>query len=79
MNNPLMGGMPQVTGPMAKVQQLMTQVNQFAQTFRGNPQEQVQQMMNSGKVTQERFNWAHQQAVEAQRQIQQFQQMMGVK
>lgn len=79
MNNPLMGGMPQVTGPMAKVQQLMTQVNQFAQTFRGNPQEQVQQMMNSGRVTQERFNWAHQQAVEAQRQIQQFQQMMGGK
>ena len=79
MNNPLMGGTPQMNGPLANVQRLMNQLQQFSQTFSGNPQQQVQQMINSGKVSQERLNWAHQQAVDAQRQIQQFKQMMGNK
>lgn len=79
MNNPLVGGAPQISGPMANAQKLMNQVQQFAQAFKGDPRQQVQQMMNSGKLTQERFNWAHQQAVEAQRQFQQLQQMMGGK
>ena len=79
MSNPLMGGAPKPTGPMANMQRFMNQFQQFAQSFKGNPQEQVQQMMNSGKVSQERFNWAHQQAIEAQKQMQQFQQMLNRK
>lgn len=69
MSNPLMGGRPQVGGPMGNIQQLMQQFNQFRQSFQGNPQQQIQQLMNSGKVSQEKYNWAYQQA-------QQFQKMM---
>lgn len=77
MINPLIGGKAQKPNPMSNFQQMMQQFNQFMQTFSGNPQEQVQQMMNSGKVTQEKLNWAHQQALDYQKQLQQFQKMMG--
>lgn len=72
MNNPLVGGTPQMTGTMGNMQQLMQQFNQFRQTFQGNPQQQVQQLMNSGKVSQQDYNRAYQMA-------QQFQRMMGGK
>lgn len=72
MNNPLMGGQPQGIGPMGNIQRLMQQYNQFKQSFQGNPQQQIQQLMNSGKVSQQQYNWAYQQA-------QQFQKMMGGK
>lgn len=48
----------------------MSRFNQFRQNFKGNPQEQVQQMLNSGKVSQEQYNRAVQMA-------QQFQRMLG--
>lgn len=72
MNNPLVGGAPQMGGPMGNIQRLMQQFNQFRQTFQGNPQQQIQQLMNSGKVSQQQYNQAYQMA-------QQFQQMMGGK
>jgi len=72
MNNPLVGGTPQMGGPMGNFQQLMQQFNQFRQTFKGDPQQQVQQLMNSGKVSQQAYNQAYQMA-------QQFQRMMGGK
>lgn len=72
MNNPLVGGTPQMGGPMGNIQQIMQQFNQFRQSFQGNPQQQIQQLMNSGKVSQQDYNRAYQMA-------QQFQQMMGGK
>lgn len=61
--NPLyqmMGGnMPPI------VQQFM----QFKQTFRGDPQQQIQQLLNSGKVTQEQYNQAVQQAKALQQML----------
>ena len=72
MNNPLMGGMPQVTGPMANVQQFMQRFNQFRQSFQGDPRQQVQDWLNSGKISQTQYNHAYQMA-------QQFQQMMNGK
>ena len=72
MNNPLMGGAPQTSGAMGNVQQLMQRFNQFRQTFQGDPRQQVQQLLNSGKVSQTQYNNAYQMA-------QQFQRMMGGK
>lgn len=72
MNNPLMGGATQMNGPMGNMQQLMQQFNQFRQSFQGNPQQQIQQLMNSGKVSQSAYNDAYQKAM-------QFQRMMGGK
>lgn len=43
---------------MQKIQQF----NQFRQQYQGNPQQAVQEMLNSGKITQEQYNAAVQQA-----------------
>lgn len=51
---------------------IMQRFQQFRQNFRGNPQEQVQQLLNSGKVSQAQYNQAVQLA-------QQFQRMFGGK
>ena len=72
MNNPLMGGMPQMGGGFGNIQQMMQRFQQFRQSFQGDPRQQVQQMLNSGQVSQEKYNQAYQMA-------QQFQKMMGGK
>lgn len=35
---------------------LIQQFNQFRANFNGNPQQQVQQLLSSGKMSQEQFN-----------------------
>lgn len=35
---------------------------QFKQSFKGNPQQQIQQMLNSGRITQQQYNQAVQKA-----------------
>lgn len=46
---------------------VMQRFQQFQRIFKGNPQEQVQQLLNSGKVSQADFNKAVQIAQEFQR------------
>jgi hypothetical protein len=41
---------------------MMQKFQQFKQTFRGDPQQTVQQMLNSGKITQDQYNKAVQTA-----------------
>lgn len=40
----------------------VSQFNQFKKTFNGNPQQIVQQMLNSGRITQDQLNQAMQKA-----------------
>lgn len=47
---------------MGMIQQFM----QFRNTFKGNPQEQVQQLLNSGKVSQAQYDAAVKQAQQFQ-------------
>ena len=42
--------------------QTMQRFQQFKQNFKGNPQEQVQQMLQSGKITQQQYDAAVQMA-----------------
>lgn len=42
--------------PFSNVAQTIQMFNQFRQNYQGNPQEQVQQMLNSGQITQEQLN-----------------------
>lgn len=51
---------------------LFQRFQQFQQMFKGNPQQQIQQMLNSGKINQQMYNQAVQSA-------QQFQRMLGIK
>lgn len=64
----MLGGnrMPQMPGPIGGMMNMISQLNQFKQTFRGNPQQQVQQMLNSGQITQDQFNQVAQMATQIQ-------------
>ena len=53
--------------PTNNIQNILQQFQQFKQTFTGNPQQQVQQLLNSGKVSQQQYN----QAVQMAQQLQQ--------
>jgi len=64
--NPLYNEMQSNNGNM------LQRFQQFRQNFHGNPQQQVQQLLNSGKVSQQQYNQAVQMA-------QQFQRMFGGK
>ena len=56
--NQLNGGINTNTNP------LFNRIKQFQQTFSGNPQQMVQSMLNSGKVSQMQMNQYIQQANE---------------
>lgn len=47
---------------MQNIQDIMTAFNRFKSMFNGDPQQQVQQLLNSGKVSQEQYNNAVQRA-----------------
>ena len=60
--NILNGGM-QPQNPMINI---INQLNQFKQTFQGDPKQQVQQLLNSGKMSQQQFNQLSQMATQIQ-------------
>lgn len=70
MSNPLFemfgGAMPSGMGNMAN---LIQQFQQFRQSFQGDPRQQVQQLLNSGKITQDQYNRAVQMANVLQKMI----------
>lgn len=68
MSNPLFG---MLTGKM-QMNPMLQKFNQFRQMFKGDPQQQVQQMLNSGKISQAQYN----QAVQMANQVAQ---MMGIR
>lgn len=54
MGNPLFSAQSPMGGnPFGNI---MEQFIQFKNNFRGDPQTQVQQLLNSGQMTQEQFN-----------------------
>lgn len=68
MSNPLFG---MLSGQM-QMNPMLQKFNQFRQMFKGDPQQQVQQMLNSGKISQTQYN----QAVQMANQVAQ---MMGIR
>ena len=48
--------------PFGNMMNFMQSFNQFRQTFQGNPQQQIQNMLNSGQISQEQYNQAVQKA-----------------
>lgn len=65
MANPLFNAM----GNHGNMSGLVQQFYQFKNSFRGNPQQQVQQLLNSGKITQQQYDLAVQQAKEFQKML----------
>jgi hypothetical protein len=56
----MLGG--QMPGNMGNLKNLIQQFQQFKNTFHGDPRQQVQQLLNSGRISQEQYNNAVQMA-----------------
>ena len=71
MPNPLfeqmMGG--QMPGAMGQMQQKMQEFEQFKRSFRGDPRQEVQKMLDSGRITQQQYNEAQQMAMQLSRMM----------
>ena len=63
MSNPLYGmmGGNNVQNPLLK------QLMQFSNSFRGDARQQVQQLLNSGKISQSQYDQAYQMASQIQK------------
>ena len=66
MNNPIFNAMMQNT-PLGGMQNLIQQYRQFRETFQGDPQQKIQEIMNSGQITQAQINQARSMATEFQK------------
>jgi hypothetical protein len=58
MPNPLfnvLGGW-RMPGAMGQFQQMMQQFQQFRQNFQGDPKQEVQKLLQSGKMSQQQLN-----------------------
>lgn len=53
--------------PFGNMNDLLQRFGQFKQTFNGNPRAQVQQLLNTGRMTQEQFTQLKQMAEQMQR------------
>ena len=65
MSNPLFQAM--AGGNQAN--DIRAQIAQLKQKFKGDPNQQIQQLLNSGRVSQEQYNRAVQQAREIQKML----------
>lgn len=65
----MLGGNKQQSMPFDK-NNFMNQFNQFRQSFQGDPQQKVQELLNSGKMSQEQFNKLSQMANQIQHMFQ---------
>ena len=65
MSNPLFGMMQN----QAPAGGMMQRLQQFSQMLRGDPRQQVQQLLSSGKVTQQQYNQAVQMAQQIARML----------
>lgn len=71
LKNILGGGIPNMPGPLGNIQVMMKSFNQFASAFQGDPKQKVQELLNSGRMSQEQYN-------QLQGMAKQFQQMMKI-
>ena len=58
MPNPLFNvlGGGRMPGAMGQFQQMMQQFQQFRQNFQGDPKQEVQKLLQSGKTSQQQLN-----------------------
>lgn len=86
MSNPLFGGSngpiqngSNMFGPFGNMMNFMNQFNQFRSNLSGNPQQMVQQMLQSGQMSQEQFNQLSGIANQSMPLIKQWEQLYGIK
>ena len=72
MTNPLfsmLGGNSQNINPFGNIQNLVGQLNQFRNGLYGDPRQQVQELLNSGRMSQSQYNQLSQMATQIQKML----------
>ena len=64
-----LGGNSNLPGPFGSMQEMLGKLNEFRQSFNGDPKQQVQQLLNSGKMTQNQYNQLSQMATQIQNML----------
>ena len=64
-----MNSLYQQMNPSAGLPDILKRFHQFRQMFTGDPRQQVQNLLNSGRVTQAQYNQAVQMAQQLQRMM----------
>ena len=69
MNNPFFNknAPTYAQNPFGNMQMIMQRFNQFMQTFQGDPRQQIQQMLSTGKINQNDYTNALQMAQQLQK------------
>ena len=67
--NVLGGNNSKLPGPFGNMQEMLSRLNQFRQTVSGDPKQQVQQLLNSGKMSQNQYNQLSQMATQIQNML----------
>lgn len=65
----ILGDNSKLSGPLGNMQDMLQKLNQFKQSFQGDPKQQVQQLLNSGKMSQAQYNQLSQMATQIQKMI----------
>ena len=65
----MLGGNSNLPSPFNNMQDIIGKLNQFRQSFQGDPKEQVQQLLNSGKMSQSQYNQLSQMATQIQNML----------
>lgn len=68
MSNPIFDAVGR-NSPQNNMMQMLQQFNRFRQNFNGDPKAQVQQLLQSGRMSQQQFNQLAQMANQFQRII----------
>lgn len=55
--------------PFNNMQNFVQKLNNFRQTFQGDPRQQVQQLLNSGQMSQQQYNQLSQMATQIQNML----------
>lgn len=65
----MLGGNSQNLGPFSNMQNLVNQLNQFRSGLQVDPKQQVQELLNSGKMSQTQYNQLSQMATQIQKML----------
>lgn len=67
--NALGGNNSRLPGPFGSMQEMMHKLTEFRQSFQGDPKQQVQQLLNSGRMSQNQYNQLSQMATQIQNML----------
>lgn len=65
----MLGNNASLPGQLGNMQNIIGKLNEFRQSFKGDPKEHVQQLLNSGKMSQNQYNQLSQMATQIQNML----------